>query len=659
MITGDRDQHAYRTDDFSAYFRYVRARFDARISDGLANGPAGTYPDPVDHCRVCTWYPMCIQRRRDDDHLSIVAGMRRVDTERLTNAGVSTLAGLAALGPDRPIEGIAGPQLTRIREQSRLQLHERVTHERVFELIPPDPDDTGRGLRALPEPSPWDLFFDIEADPWATEVGLEYLLGVVEEVDGQPALPRYLGDLARGRESRVRAVHPARHRAPGRASGDARLPLRRIRSGRHQAPHAAARDMRRRGRPTASGRRPRRPAQRRAAGCSCLGRVVLAQADREVLHARRARGRSPRPASAWSPSRRGSRTATRRSSTGSPRTTATTACRPGCCAAGSRSGVRRPSSAGRSSTGRGRSGRRTGPSPAVTDWLRAVEERVAGLTTDLAADDHSPEAEGRRLLADLIDWHRREEKSQWWRWFELKDDLTIEQLVIERDALAGLVFVDEFEGEGVMRHRRYRFEPQDHGFDPGDEVFANETGKATGTIVSIDDAAGHHRAQAIAQRRLAASARPDRAGPARQRPPETGDAPGRRFGHRERHRRRAAPTERSATCCSASRRAGRLDRGARLVEPGEDVLDAARRLALELDDGHAADPGAARDGQDVRRRPDDPRPGPDPEAGRGDGAVAQDDQQPPRGARRGSRRGAGRGPDPPEGGCRRSVRSPG
>jgi uncharacterized protein len=56
----------------------------------------------------------------------------------------------------------------------------------VFDLIQPDPDDPGRGLAALPEPSPWDLFFDIEADPWATDVGLEYLLGVVHEVDGSP-----------------------------------------------------------------------------------------------------------------------------------------------------------------------------------------------------------------------------------------------------------------------------------------------------------------------------------------------------------------------------------------------------------------------------------------------------------------------------------------
>ena len=36
VITGDGVRHPHRTDDFSAYFRYVRARFDARIADGLA-----------------------------------------------------------------------------------------------------------------------------------------------------------------------------------------------------------------------------------------------------------------------------------------------------------------------------------------------------------------------------------------------------------------------------------------------------------------------------------------------------------------------------------------------------------------------------------------------------------------------------------------------
>ncbi len=139
---------------------------------------------------------------------------------------------------------------------------------------------------------------------------------------------------------------------------------------------------------------------------------------------------------------------TRRSSTGSPTTTATTVARPGCSATGSRtrrgeavdrwpaSGWERPVAAAPEA------------GAALNDWLQKVDERVRGLTGELAPDDRSADAEARRLLADLLDWHRREEKSQWWRWFELKDHLTIEQLVVERDALAGLTFVDETEGDG-------------------------------------------------------------------------------------------------------------------------------------------------------------------------------------------------------------------
>ena len=58
----------------------------------------------------------------------------------------------------------------------------------IYELIEPDPDAPDHGLAALPEPSPLDLFFDIEADPWMYDDGLEYLLGVSwREPDGSHA----------------------------------------------------------------------------------------------------------------------------------------------------------------------------------------------------------------------------------------------------------------------------------------------------------------------------------------------------------------------------------------------------------------------------------------------------------------------------------------
>ncbi|MGH2473913.1 MAG: TM0106 family RecB-like putative nuclease, partial [Candidatus Limnocylindrales bacterium] len=130
------------------------------------------------------------------------------------------------------------------------------------------------------------------------------------------------------------------------------------------------------------------------------------------------------------------------------------------------------------------------PSEGVSDWLRDVAARESALI-DLASDEPDIEvAAAERLLADLLDWHRREEKSQWWRWYELREKLTIEQLVVERDALAGLSFVDEMPLARNMLQRRYRFEPQDHGFDPGDVATDRDTGKGAGTIVDIDDAEG-------------------------------------------------------------------------------------------------------------------------------------------------------------------------
>jgi uncharacterized protein len=224
------------------------------------------------------------------------------------------------------------------------------------------------------------------------------------------------------------------------------------------------------------------------------------------------------------------------------------------------------------------------PSPAVTEWLQRVEERVRGLTAGLGPDDLGADAEARRLLADLLDWHRREEKSQWWRWFELKDDLTVEELVTERDALAGLEFLDERPGDGVMLHRRYRFEPQDHGFDPGDQPVDRDTGKSAGTIVAIDDARGTielkrsrtsewpHPVALIPMMPLVSTPQREallRVADSVIRDGISGDGPYRAV--------------RDMLLRMPPRRRGVVDPD--LIERGEDVLQAARRLALELDGG--------------------------------------------------------------------------
>ncbi|MFI5254765.1 MAG: TM0106 family RecB-like putative nuclease, partial [Candidatus Limnocylindrales bacterium] len=188
VVTGDGETHSMRLEDYAAFYRTVKRRFEREVF-GDETAPrrdprtADTYPDPVDHCRVCTWFPTCMDRRRADDHLSIVAGMTRAYTERLTSAGVPTMRALAALPREQHVPEMNDRPLGRVREQARLQVSGADTHQLIYELIEPLPDEPGKGLALLPEPSPLDVFFDIEADPWALDDGLEYLLGVAT-VDG-------------------------------------------------------------------------------------------------------------------------------------------------------------------------------------------------------------------------------------------------------------------------------------------------------------------------------------------------------------------------------------------------------------------------------------------------------------------------------------------
>ena len=56
-----------RVDDYLAYYRAAKARFEAAVLDEerlRPSSPSITYPEPVDHCGVCRWSIECAARRR-------------------------------------------------------------------------------------------------------------------------------------------------------------------------------------------------------------------------------------------------------------------------------------------------------------------------------------------------------------------------------------------------------------------------------------------------------------------------------------------------------------------------------------------------------------------------------------------------------------------
>jgi uncharacterized protein len=174
VLLGNGQTESFRPREFDAYARRVRARLEQFVRD-----PPRTEPYPVDHCDLCDFKALCDAWWDEVDHLCRVAGLYRMQIEKLKEAGIATLAGLAA-APEAP-PGLNRDTFEKLRRQARLQLHRRQTGELKYELLEPQPRV---GFSLLPDPSPGDLFFDIEGNPFWDERGsLEYLWGVLD-VDG-------------------------------------------------------------------------------------------------------------------------------------------------------------------------------------------------------------------------------------------------------------------------------------------------------------------------------------------------------------------------------------------------------------------------------------------------------------------------------------------
>ena len=91
------------------------------------------------------------------------------------------------------------------------------------------------------------------------------------------------------------------------------------------------------------------------------------------------------------------------------------------------------------------------------DAQRSEAEIVGALLTEGLPDGSgrwAPEHHARWLLAQLLGWHRRENKASWWRYFALRDHYTDEQRVAEKEPIGMLELVGRV--EGAERTYRYR-----------------------------------------------------------------------------------------------------------------------------------------------------------------------------------------------------------
>jgi len=537
VITGDGERHTEKVRDYAAYYRHLKQRFETVVADAAV----ATYPNPVEHCGVCRWGDVCSDRRRADDHLSLVAGMRSDQARKLVASGIVTRTALGNTAPDTSVDGMSTATFDTLRAQANLQVRGEGVVPQLWELLPPErpknltigadvatelasadlPDDLAaalagdapwpkRGFAALPPPSPGDLFFDVEGDPYALDDGgLEYLFGVVtlgadgaDGTDGdgdgdggdagEPEFRSFWGHDRAQEKAAFEAFidfvmarldeHPdlhVYHYAPYEVTAMKRLMGLHgtrehdvdelLRGERFVDLYAVVRQGVRVGTESYSLKQIEKLYMERDVGEIAEGAASIVAYESyledhdqhrldEIERYNADDCRSTLGLRDWLEARR--------------------------VDAEERYGpIPRPEV-------------RSGEASDDVAARDAEAQRLADALTDgvpAKRADRSDEQQARWLLAQLLGWHRREDKPEWWSYFHRIGYENDDDFLDDRECIGGLRHVRKIGADKRSTIHEYAFDPQDHKFRVGGEPVDPATGKGAGEIVGLDDASGRLR----------------------------------------------------------------------------------------------------------------------------------------------------------------------
>jgi uncharacterized protein len=195
IILGGKDRVEFRVEDFIHYYRHIKSSF-LEMQRGF-NGDLATRPEPLPRADHGRWTSHAEQFFAESDHLVQVAGISVGQIKKLKKEGITTVAGLAAAS-GLTVPKLVPDSLERLAAQARLQCDTRA-------LRGATPDSPPRyetlqfrgangepvGLATLPPEHSADVFFDMEGFPLIAG-GLEYLFGLCTRdtvtVDGKEKL---------------------------------------------------------------------------------------------------------------------------------------------------------------------------------------------------------------------------------------------------------------------------------------------------------------------------------------------------------------------------------------------------------------------------------------------------------------------------------------
>ncbi|KRB30871.1 nuclease [Mesorhizobium sp. Root172] len=474
----------YRFTDYGAFYRRAKSGLELTVDSAVGSD---TYPDPNSHCDVCRWSTQCDKQRRVDDHLCLVAGISKVQINELKTRGVGAMETLAHMPLPlqwKPERGSAH-SYERVREQARLQVEARASGNLGFELLPVEP---GFGLSCLPEPSDGDVFLDLEGDPFVGEHGLEYLFGyrfrneagewsyvghwAFSRADEKLAFEAFI-DFTTNRRETYPELH-VYHYAPYEPGALKRLMGRyatreeefdkMLRSKLFVDLYSVVRNGLRASVESYSIKRlePFYGFTRETALQEANVALLSLQSSLELGHPDKIRDQDRSVVESYN--------------------------RDDCVSTQFLRDwleiLRSQAISDGEIIARPQPGDEVA-SENVTAWLAKIGPLIERLTADVPADPEERDAEqhARWILANILDWHRREAKATWWEFFRLRD-LSAEELMDERSGLSGLTFLGEVPGAGKLPTHRYSFIPQETDIRVEDDLH-NVGGDKIGTAVAV------------------------------------------------------------------------------------------------------------------------------------------------------------------------------
>lgn len=168
---GNGDNQRLRTNDYFYYYQNLKSRF----LQAHQNFSAHHLLNPADSTSYGRWTNYAENMLTQADHLCQIATITRSQIKKLHKVGVNTMQAIVDLDYDS-VKGINPDVLTRLKAQAKIQKDSVGKDVPLYQILPHEIDKK-IGLSLLPPSSPLDIYFDIEGFP-LEEGGLEYLWGI-------------------------------------------------------------------------------------------------------------------------------------------------------------------------------------------------------------------------------------------------------------------------------------------------------------------------------------------------------------------------------------------------------------------------------------------------------------------------------------------------